>query len=446
MSPPAPDWGAGSVGPGGAITHRTYARAGLFGNPSDQYGGRTIAFSLENFYAEVTLTPAADGDTSVRIQPHPVYDSTEYGSLGELVTRTSTQGLYGGVRLLLAAVKRFAEHCAAHGIPLRSPAGGAAGGSGCGDGDAAQQQPGAGLDPASMDAGPDSGQTVSGLRGFTLSYDTTVPRQTGLSGSSAIIYSAIKCLAQWYGVPASSLPPAARPGLVLSVEAEELGVAAGLQDRVIQVYGGFVHMDFGPGGCYSRLDPGCLPVGRMYLMFSDNPSESGKVHSGVKAKWLAGDPQVRALMSQVMECGVEGLRLLLGPPDEGAGSGARTGASADAAVTGGAADGPVAAGGGRPVREERLAQLMNRNADLRRALFGDAVLGRSNIRMLELARSVGAGANFSGSGGAVVVLCPGGQAQAEALRAAAEAEGFTLLPVRLGPELEHLPPASLPRT
>lgn len=48
---------------------------------------------------QVTLMPS---DT-IRIDPHPVYDSTEYGSMQELVQRTSTQGLYGGVRLLLVS-------------------------------------------------------------------------------------------------------------------------------------------------------------------------------------------------------------------------------------------------------------------------------------------------------------------------------------------------------
>ena len=34
------------------------------------------------------------------------------------------------------------------------------------------------------------------------------------------------------------------PTLTLSVEKEELGLAAGLQDRVIQTYEGIVYMDF----------------------------------------------------------------------------------------------------------------------------------------------------------------------------------------------------------
>ena len=39
------------------------------------------------------------------------------------------------------------------------------------------------------------------------------------------------------------IPVADRPTLVLRAE-EELGITAGLQDRVAQVYGGLVYMDF----------------------------------------------------------------------------------------------------------------------------------------------------------------------------------------------------------
>lgn len=48
------------------------------------------------------------------------------------------------------------------------------------------------------------------------------------------------------------------------------------------------------------------------------------------------------------------------------------------------------------------ARLFARNFDGRRALFGDAALGRDNIRMVEIARENGASAKFPGSGGAVV--------------------------------------------
>ena len=37
------------------IRKRAYARAGLLGNPSDGYNGKTISFSVGNFWAEVVL-------------------------------------------------------------------------------------------------------------------------------------------------------------------------------------------------------------------------------------------------------------------------------------------------------------------------------------------------------------------------------------------------------
>ena len=48
------------------------------------------------------------------------------------------------------------------------------------------------------------------------------------------------------------------------------------------------------------------------------------------------------------------------------------------------------------------ATLFARNFDGRRALFGTPALGKDNIRMVEIAREVGASAKFPGSGGAVV--------------------------------------------
>ena len=41
----------------------------------------------------------------------------------------------------------------------------------------------------------------------------------------------------------SRVPVQDRPALLLSIE-EDLGITAGLQDRVVQIYGGAVYMDF----------------------------------------------------------------------------------------------------------------------------------------------------------------------------------------------------------
>ena len=67
-----------------AITRRAYARVGLLGNPSDGYFGKTIAFTISNFYAEATLEPRCDG--SIRIEPHVVHDGVEFASLQALVS------------------------------------------------------------------------------------------------------------------------------------------------------------------------------------------------------------------------------------------------------------------------------------------------------------------------------------------------------------------------
>lgn len=64
--------------------------------------------------------------------------------------------------------------------------------------------------------------------------------QTGLSGSSAIVCAALDCLLDFYKVR-HLVKVEIRPNLILNAE-KELGIVAGLQDRVAQVYGGLVHM------------------------------------------------------------------------------------------------------------------------------------------------------------------------------------------------------------
>src|ERR1700704_5462689 len=87
------------------------------------------------------------------------------------------------------------------------------------------------------------GRTISiSVRNFWIRYETTIPRQVGLAGSSAIIVATLRCLMEFYDV---TIPLAAQPTFVLSVEKEELSISAGLQDRVIQVHEGLVSMDFG---------------------------------------------------------------------------------------------------------------------------------------------------------------------------------------------------------
>ncbi|MEY2514351.1 MAG: glucuronokinase [bacterium] len=86
-------------------------------------------------------------------------------------------------------------------------------------------------------------------------YRSTIPRKVGLAGSSAIVIATLRALAGYSGVP---IEHHLLPELALSVETDELGIAAGLQDRVVQTYGGLVYMDFARRR-YEPLDAALLP-------------------------------------------------------------------------------------------------------------------------------------------------------------------------------------------
>lgn len=300
------------------IRAHAYPRAGLVGNPSDGYFGRTISFTFSNFRAEVTLYE------SPRLQILPAdRDLSSFASLSDLVDDVRRHGYYGGLRLLKAAIKTFHDHVAASGQPLAR-------------------------------------------RNFTIEYASDIPQQVGLAGSSAIITACFRALCTFYDV---QIPPPIMANLVLSVETSELGIPAGLQDRVAQVYDGLVYMDFDRAtmerqgyGLYEPLDTAALPP--LYIAYRRDLAEGTEVfHSNVRARWEAGDPEVLAAMTEWAELARRARDLVL-------------------------------AG-----RGSELGPLLNANFDLRRKLFR---ISRGNIRMVEAARSVGASAKFTGSGGAIV--------------------------------------------
>ncbi|KAJ0249862.1 Glucuronokinase 1 [Hirschfeldia incana] len=336
-----------------AIEHRSFARIGFLGNPSDVYFGRTISFTIGNFWASVKL----EESEHLIIKPHPFHDLVQFNSLDHLVKRLEKEGYYGGVRLLMAICKVFRNYCKHNDIHLHH-------------------------------------------HNFTLSYDTNIPRQTGLSGSSAIVSAALSCLLDFYNVRHLIKLPV-RPNLVLDAE-KELGIVAGLQDRVAQVYGGLVHMDFSKEhmdklghGIYTPMDISLLPP--LHLIYAQNPSDSGKVHSRVRQRWLDGDELIVKSMEQVGNLAEEGRTALLQKD------------------------------------HSKLLQLMNRNFDLRRKMFGDECLGAMNIEMVEVARRIGAASKFTGSGGAVVVFCPDGPSQVKLLEEECRKSGFILEPVKIAP-------------
>lgn len=333
------------------IHTRAHARIGLIGNPSDGYYGKTISVTIENFAAVVTLWES----DSLRIMPHPVHDPVEFDSLASLEATARRDGYYGGQRLIFATCKRFSEYCREQGIRLDD-------------------------------------------RVFTISYGTSIPRQVGLAGSSAIVTAATRALMRFYGVTEEQIPRPVMPNLVLSVETRELDIAAGLQDRVAQVYGGMVFMDFSRElmesrghGEYLPMDSRLLP--RLFLAYVEAPSDSGKAHSDVRFRFQQGDPEVVSAMRMFATFTEEAREALCdGDPD-------------------------------------RLGRLMNANFDLRRRIFGDEVIGPQNLEMIRIARSLGFPGKFSGSGGAVIGLFRT-DGDRECLRRAYEAAGYRFAEVR----------------
>jgi glucuronokinase len=322
----------------------THARAALLGNPSDGFGGATIAFELPQFSAEVE---ARAGD-SVTIEA--LGDGLEFADAAELVAagRTRAYPASGPAALLMAAAKRYSERHAAGGAELTAV-------------------------------------------GFDLRLrSSSIPPQVGLAGSSAIVISALRALCDLFS---DRIAPELLPSFALACETEELGIAAGLQDRVVQAYGGLVFMDFDPAlvaaqghGRYVPLGPGLLPA-LVVAYRPDVATDSGVAHAPMHERFDAGEPLVVETMAAIGALAHEGREALL--------AGDRT----------------------------RLGKLMDRNFELRRRIYE---LDPRHVAMIDAARSAGAAANFGGSGGAVVALPPR-DALAGRLRRALEAEGLVVV-------------------
>ncbi len=300
------------------IQTTTYARAGLIGNPSDGYFGKTISFSIRNFSARITLYESPE----LEIKLHK-NDLLMFKSMHHLVEDIRFSGYYGGIRLIKAAIKKFYEYCQEENIDLEE-------------------------------------------KNFTILYDSNVPLRIGLAGSSAIITSIMKALMHFYGV---EIDKPILANLILSVETDELGISAGLQDRVIQVYENIVYMDFNRQymeeygyGYYEYLEPEVLP--NLYVAYSDDLSEGTEVfHNNIRQRYEDGDRQVHEAMEEFAEITTQFRDAFL------------------------AADIPT------------MNELINRNFNLRASIYQ---LSKRNWDLINCARNVGASSKFCGSGGAII--------------------------------------------
>lgn len=303
------------------IRKQAFARAGFVGNPSDGYNGKTISLVVRDLYATVVLYEWDEIDIVLSQE-----DKSCFRSIAELHRDVELHGYYGGVRLVKATIKKFFEYTQKHDIKLHE-------------------------------------------RTFAIRYESNIPRQVGMGGSSAIIVATLRSLMEFYDV---EIPLEIQPSLALSVEANELGIGAGLQDRVIQIYEGLVYMDFARErmqkvdgflcGQYERLDPSLLPgVYVAYKTDASGPTEV--VHNNLRARYEQGETKILQAIERFAEIAA---------------------AAREAILQG---DTPL------------LSKLIDENFDLRRSIMQ---LPPGQVEMIEVARTAGASAKFAGSGGAIV--------------------------------------------
>ncbi|MCE7992375.1 MAG: GHMP kinase [Roseivirga sp.] len=295
----------------------SYPRAAVVGNPSDGFFGKTIAFPFSNFQVEARLTVR---DSIVISQGE---DGTNLG-LAALYQAYLQKGVDKKNPLLSASVKRFYEYCQTESIDLHD-------------------------------------------EGFEIEFESTIPREVGLAGSSAIITAIFRTLLAYYRV---DIPRELLANLILEVETLELGISAGLQDRVVQVYEKPVYMDFDKElmaerdyGEYEVLAPELFQ--NIYIAYRRTGAESSDiVHNDLGSRYQMGDQKVHGVMKELSSLTESFLDELKG--------------------------------GGSSVR---ISEYMNRNFDLRQSI---CAISRNNLEMIDIARSEGASAKFTGSGGAII--------------------------------------------
>jgi glucuronokinase len=184
------------------------------------------------------------------------------------------------------------------------------------------------------------------------------------------------------------------PNVILSVERDELGIGAGLQDRVAQVYEGAVYMDFEQRymeshghGRYESFDPALLPP--LFVAFHDHLAEGTELtHNPLRERFNRGEKQVLDAVARWAELAEQ-------------------------------ARSAIIAGKGQDI-----GPLMDENLDLRAEVVG---ISDGNRRLVEIGREHGAATKFAGSGGAVIGTYDGDPDRLRRLRHAYEDFGAKLI-------------------
>jgi glucuronokinase len=195
-------------------------------------------------------------------------------------------------------------------------------------------------------------------------WSTTIPRSVGLGGSSALVLATMQAALGCWGL---DVPPHELAEAALMAETDELGLAAGLADRVAQVWATTVLTD-----CRGAAPViSAVPVhGAPEVLLAWNPAAAGpsdRYHGELRTRFAAGEPGLAGAMAELAGLADAAARALA--------SGDRAGfaEAVDASLEARCALGPVPAAALEPV---------------------------------EALRAAGASVNFAGSGGALVIVGP----------------------------------------
>ncbi len=205
-------------------------------------------------------------------------------------------------------------------------------------------------------------------KNFRIAFTSSIPDRLGLAGSSAIVTASIKAMMQFYGI---EIPKPILANLILSVEKDELKIGAGLQDRVAQVYNCPVYMNFDKKimdqqgfGEYIPFDKNSLPP--LYIAYRTNLSEGSEVtHNDLAKRYKEHDPAVLDAIQQWTALTEQAWEQL-------------------------------------QAGDKNISALLDRNFDIRENIM---TVSTGNKELVQTARSAGASAKFTGSGGAIIGTC-----------------------------------------
>ena len=242
-----------------------------------------------------------------------------------------------------------------------------------------------------------------------ISFDTNVPVQAGLAGSTAVLSAVISAVASYVGYKYHKYQLAEINRII---ELHYMKCQCGYQDAYMTTFGGLNYLDFRGKEYYKDLDEEIYTTVEplrdyitelpFVIAHTGIKHHSGNFHKPLRERWLEGEPEVVNAYKEIAHIAREGKKALLN-------------------------------------RDwDQLAYLMNKNHELQDSL---ADSGELNNYMIKVARENGALAAKlagAGGGGTIIALTLEPERTINALRNAGAEEFIELDPYGDGVTVEYI--------